>query len=130
MDNYLKIDWILFREAISQAEIKFITTGAHRLHTECTISAQSDSTTVQLHELPNSAFWGQLSMESRPQNPEFRNNSNTFQTHELYHILLPGHSQMSHDTWFPTMWHFDKCILRQACAASFKALQLQMMFGQ
>ena len=27
---------------------------------------------------------------------------------------------MSHDMWFPTMWHFDKCRLRQACTASFQ----------
>ena len=27
---------------------------------------------------------------------------------------------MSHDGWFPTMWHFDKWRLRRACAASFK----------
>ena len=26
-----------------------------------------------------------------------------------------------HIMWFPTMWHFDKCKLRQACAASFIA---------
>ena len=26
------------------------------------------------YKLPNSAFWGLLSMESQPQNPEFRNN--------------------------------------------------------
>ena len=28
--------------------------------------------------LPNSAFWGWLSMESQPQNPEFRNNPENF----------------------------------------------------
>ena len=28
---------------------------------------------------------------------------------------------MSRDMWFPTMWHFDKCRLRHACAASIKA---------
>ena len=27
------------------------------------------------------------------------------------------------------MWHFDKCRLRRACAASFQAYKLQMMFG-
>ena len=27
--------------------------------------------------------------------------------------------KMSSDMWFPTMWHFDKCRLRRACAASF-----------
>ena len=26
---------------------------------------------------------------------------------------------MSHGMWFLTMWHFDKCRLRLACAASF-----------
>ena len=26
---------------------------------------------------------------------------------------------MSSDTWFPTMWHFDKCRLRRACAAVY-----------
>ena len=30
------------------------------------------------------------------------------------HCLL-----LSRDMWFPTMWHFDKCRLRWACAASF-----------
>ena len=25
------------------------------------------------------------------------------------------------DMWLPTMWHFDKCRLRRACAASFEA---------
>ena len=27
--------------------------------------------------------------------------------------------QKSRDMWFPTMWQFDKCRLRRACAASF-----------
>ena len=26
---------------------------------------------------------------------------------------------LSRDTWFPTMWHFDKCRLRRACTVSF-----------
>ena len=26
---------------------------------------------------------------------------------------------LSRDMWFPTMWHFDKCRLRRACAAFF-----------
>ena len=29
--------------------------------------------------------------------------------------------QMSHNMWFPTMWHFDKGRLGGACAASFEA---------
>ena len=29
-------------------------------------------------ELPNSGFWGRLSVESQPQNPEFRNNPENF----------------------------------------------------
>ena len=29
-------------------------------------------------------------------------------------------NNMSHDMWFPTKWHFDKCRLIQACAAFFK----------
>ena len=33
-------------------------------------------------------------------------------------FLLKTH-YMSRDMWFPTMWHFDKCRLRPACAASF-----------
>ena len=28
-------------------------------------------------------------------------------------------TELSHDMCLPTMWHFDKCILRQAFAASF-----------
>ena len=28
-------------------------------------------------------------------------------------------THLSRDTRFPTMWHFDKCTLRRACAASF-----------
>ena len=27
--------------------------------------------------------------------------------------------EMSRDIRFPTMWHFDKCIFKRACAASF-----------
>ena len=27
--------------------------------------------------------------------------------------------QLSHDMRFPTMWHFDKCRLTGACAATF-----------
>ena len=34
-------------------------------------------------------------------------------------IFLAIESQMSRDMWFPTMWHFDKCRLRQAFVASF-----------
>ena len=30
------------------------------------------------YKLPNSAFWGWLSMESQPQNPEFKNNPENF----------------------------------------------------
>ena len=26
---------------------------------------------------------------------------------------------MSRDMWFPTIWYFDMCGLRRACAASF-----------
>ena len=32
---------------------------------------------------------------------------------------LEYQQQMSRDMRFPTMWHFDKCRLRQSCAASF-----------
>ena len=28
-------------------------------------------------------------------------------------------SHLGQDMWFPTMWHFDKCRFRWACAASF-----------
>ena len=37
---------------------------------------------------------------------------------------------MSHDMRFSTMWHFDKCRLRRASAASFKAKKQQMVFSQ
>ena len=30
-----------------------------------------------------------------------------------------NHLNMGRDTWFPTMWHFDKYRLRPACVASF-----------
>ena len=44
-------------------------------------------------------------------------------SYQYPHILewLPNQWQthMSRDMWFQTMWHFDKCRLRQACAASF-----------
>ena len=36
---------------------------------------------------------------------------------------------MSHVN-FPTMWYFNNCRLRRACAASFSAKKLNMMFGQ
>ena len=32
--------------------------------------------------------------------------------------------------WFGTMWYIDKCSPRWACAASFSAYKLQMMFCQ
>ena len=40
-------------------------------------------------------------------------------------VAFPGHAHLflkyylSRDVCFPTMWHFDKCRLRLACAASF-----------
>ena len=33
---------------------------------------------ISYYNLPNSAFWGWLSMESQPQNPEFRINPENF----------------------------------------------------
>ena len=38
------------------------------------------------YNLPNSAFWGWLSMESQPQNPEFRNNPENF--HPCYSLFV------------------------------------------
>ena len=32
---------------------------------------------------------------------------------------IPIASGLSWDMWFPTIWHFDKCRLRRACAAPF-----------
>ena len=44
------------------------------------------------YSLLNSAFWGWLSMESQPQNPEFRNNPENFHpwksTHMLAHLVV------------------------------------------
>ena len=42
----------------------------------------------------------------------------TFQI--LYRLILATHD-MSRDMRFPTMWQFDKCRLRRACATSIKA---------
>ena len=38
-----------------------------------------------------------------------------------YEICCPNNNNnnMSRDMWFPTMWHFDMCRLRRACAPSF-----------
>ena len=33
--------------------------------------------------------------------------------------FLSRRYDLSRDMWFPTIWHFDKCRLRRACAASF-----------
>ena len=38
---------------------------------------------------------------------------------EQFGITAVGSAHWSHDMWFPTMWHFNKCKLRRACAASF-----------
>ena len=35
--------------------------------------------------------------------------------------LRQQNPHLSHNTWFPTMWHFDNCRLRRTYAASFKA---------
>ena len=35
------------------------------------------------------------------------------------YCFLHLENHMSWDMSFPTMWHFDKCRLRRACAASF-----------
>ena len=35
-------------------------------------------------------------------------------SYKYHHFVL---KEMSHDTWFPTMWHFEKCRLRRAFAA-------------
>ena len=43
-----------------------------RLEPEAPRSRVKHSTTEPLRSLLNSAFWGWLSMESQPQNPEFR----------------------------------------------------------
>ena len=45
-------------------------------------------------------------------------------TNPMYNLKSSGHIyrnkyNLSRDMWFPTMWHFDKCRLRRACAASF-----------
>ena len=37
---------------------------------------------------------------------------------------------MSRKMWFPTMLDFDKCRLRRAYAASFKAYKRQIMLSQ
>ena len=40
--------------------------------------------------------------------------SETAVTEQIKQVLY-----MSHDNFFPTMWHFDKFKLRRVCAASF-----------
>ena len=37
---------------------------------------------------------------------------------QLTYLLYTLEAYLSRDTWFPTMWHFDKWRLRWACAAS------------
>ena len=37
----------------------------------------------------------------------------------LYLMLDTGSFKLSRVMWFPTIWRFDKCRLRPACAASF-----------
>ena len=51
-----------------------------------------------------------------PEKDNFGSNSNNMDA-------ITDHSNMSRDMRFPTMWHFDKCILRRACAASFLSLE-------
>ena len=52
------------------------------------------------------------------------------ETAEYKNFTTTVRNHLSRDMWFPTMWHFDKSRLRWACAASFLAERLQMMFGQ
>ena len=46
----------------------------------------SESNQRSYYNLPNSAFWGWLSMESQPQNPEFRINPENFNTCIIYKV--------------------------------------------
>ena len=36
----------------------------------------------------------------------------------MWQLAKIWHQNLSHDMWFPTMWHFDKCRLGRASAAS------------
>ena len=38
-------------------------------------------------------------------------------------IQYVGYQDMSHDMLFPTMWKFDKCILRRACVENANDVQ-------
>ena len=44
---------------------------------------------ISFYNLPNSAFWGWLSMESQHQNPEFRINTENFHPHALFAQAFP-----------------------------------------
>ena len=65
------------------------------------------------YNLPNSAFWGWLSMERQPQNPEFRNNPENFYPCVCVFNVPPtakiiwrrGHGLKSHLTdWWSWEW--------------------------
>ena len=49
-----------------------------------------------------------------------KRNSNTFISNRE-RSSWEKNTRLSHDMWFPKIWHFDKCRLRWACAASSKA---------
>ena len=51
---------------------------------------------------------------------------------KLFSTLLSYYRlyEMSGGMWFPTMWHFDKWGFRRACAASWLAKKIQMVFSQ
>ena len=44
------------------------------------------------------------------------NHAESISYNELLNVF---YIYLSREMWFPTMWHFDKCRLRQACAAPF-----------
>ena len=59
--------------------------------------------------------------------------SNKTKAYDPYHLTfyIPTFRwHMSRDMRFLTMWHFDMCRLRRACAAFFIAWKIQMMFSQ
>ena len=63
-------------------------------------------------------------LEAEKSNTKDKNRGSPVETSVFYDEKEDSHARfvivhLCRDMRFPTMWHFDKCRLRRACAASF-----------
>ena len=66
-------------------------------------------------------IWFQILINNLQANSGYRSTASGLGLHpqrERYYIVF---IKISRNMWFPTIWHFDMCSLKRACAASFEA---------